>query len=142
MRLASLFLAAALTQSACMLCPASMTLGEKAVPVCDGITYDEMKDRSYRLVRIEGEVRTRARLTFNLQDNCDVKYPEDLSHLGVESIFITDPRSDPVLVLRTTKKDVNKEPIDCQAPLSESDAMGLACPAQAGDLSYLLEPLE
>ena len=118
MRLASLFLTAALTQAACMLCPASMTLGEKAVPVCDGITYDEMKERSYRIVRIEGEVRTRARLTFNLQDNCDVNYPENLSHLGVDSIFIADPRSDPRLVLRTGTKDEQGEPIDCQAPPS------------------------
>jgi hypothetical protein len=124
-----------------MLCPSGVTLGEKAVPVCDGIAYDEMKGRSYRLVRIEGQVRTRARFTFNLQDNCEVEHPEDLSHLGVKSIFITDPRSNPKLVLRTGSKDENGEPIDCQAPLSESDAMGLSCPAGAGDLSYLLEPL-
>ena len=141
MRLICLVLAAALSLTGCMLCPASMTLGEKAVPVCDGIAYDEMKDRSYRIVRIQGEVRTRARFTFNLQNNCDVKHPEDLSHLGVKSIFITDPRSDPRLILRTGQKDEQGDPVDCEAPLSESDAMGLSCPPAAGDLSYLLEPL-
>jgi hypothetical protein len=141
MRPASLFLILALSSPACMLCPSGATLGEKAVPVCDSITYDEMKGRSYNLVRIQGEVRTRARFTFNLQNNCDVEPPEDLSHLGVESIFITDPRSDPRLVLRTTNKNAEDQPIECHAPLSESDAMGLSCPAEAGDLSYLLEPL-
>jgi hypothetical protein len=142
MRTASLILAAALSQISCMLCPSGVTLGEKAVPVCDGIAYDEMRGRSYRLVRIQGEVRTRARFTFNLQDNCEVDHPEDLSRLGVQSIFIQDPRSDPVLVLRTSKTDQQGRPIDCRAPLSESEAMGLACPAEAGDLSYLVEPLE
>jgi hypothetical protein len=141
MKKASPILAAALFQISCMLCPSSMTLGEKAVPVCDGIAFDEMRGGSYRLVRIEGEVRTRARLTFNLQDNCEVDHPEDLSHLGVKSIFIADPRSDPVLVVRTVRTDEQGQPIDCRAPLSESEAMGLACPQAAGDLSYLLEPL-
>jgi hypothetical protein len=130
-----------MSSPACMLCPSGATLGEKAVPVCDSITYDEMRGRSYNLVRIEGEVRTRARFTFNLEENCDVKLLEDLSHLGVESIYITDPRSDPRLVLRTTRKTANDDPVECHAPLSESDAMGLSCPAEAGDLSYLLEPL-
>jgi hypothetical protein len=130
-----------MSSPACMLCPSGATLGEKAVPVCDSITYDEMKGRSYNLVRLKGEVRTRARFTFNLEKNCDVKPPEDLSHLGVESIFIADPRSDPKLILRIGKKDAQGEPIECRAPLSESDAMGLSCPAEAGDLSYLLEPL-
>jgi hypothetical protein len=141
MRPASLLLALALSTPACMLCPSGATLGEKAVPVCDSVTYDEMNGRSYNLVRIQGEMRTRSRFTFNLQKNCDVKPSEDLSHLGVESIFIVDPRSNPRLVLRTTKKNAQDEPIECDGPLSESDAMGLACPAEAGDLSYLLEPL-
>lgn len=141
MRPASLLLILALSAPACMLCPSGATLGEKAVPVCDSITYDEMKGRSYNLVRIQGEMRTRSRFTFNLEKNCDVKPPEDLSHLGVELIFITDPRSDPRLVLRTRMKDAQGETIECSAPLSESDAMGLSCPAEAGDLSYLLEPL-
>jgi len=141
MRPAILFLAAALSASACMLCPSGATLGEKAVPVCDSVTYDEMNGRSYNLVRIQGEMRTRARFTFNLQKNCDVKPSEDLSRLGVDSIFVVDPRSDPRLVLRTTKKNAEGEPIECDGPLSESDAMALACPEEAGDLSYLLEPL-
>jgi hypothetical protein len=59
----------------------------------------------------------------------------------VESIFIANPRSDPKLILRIDKRDAQGEPIECRAPLSESDAMGLSCPAEAGDLSYLLEPL-
>jgi hypothetical protein len=139
----TLALIAVLSQAACMLCPTSMTLGEKAVPVCEGITYDELKGRTYRIVRIRGEVRTRARFTFNLKENCDVDLKEDLSDLGVDSIFIKDSRSSngAKLVLRTDKKDPQGEPIDCTAPLSESDAMGLLCPPEAGDLSYLLEPL-
>jgi hypothetical protein len=141
MKPAILLLTAALSLAACMLCPSSMTLGEKAVPVCEGVAYDEMKDQSYRITRIQDQVRTRARLTFRLQDNCEVQYTEDLSPLGVDSLFIQDPRSNPVLVLRTVMKDKNGDPLDCRAPLSESDAMGFSCPPEAGDLSYLLEPL-
>jgi hypothetical protein len=141
MRPASFLLFAALSTSACMLCPSGATLGEKAVPVCDSVTYDEMNGRSYNLVRIQGEMRTRSRFTFNLEKNCDVKPPEDLSHLGVESIFIVDPRSNPRVVLRTTRKNAEDEPIDCDGPLSESDAVALSCPAGGEDLSYLLEPL-
>lgn len=141
MKTAGLITAAALFQASCMLCPSGMTLGEKAVPVCEGIAYDEMKGRSYNIVRIEGAVRTRARFTFNLQHNCEVEHPEDLSHLGVKAIFIENPRSNPVLVLRTAKPDGRGKPIECRAPLSEYEAMGLACPPGAGDLSYLLDPL-
>ena len=116
---------------------------ERAMPVCDGLVYDNIDGRAYRIVRWEDGLSTQRGMTLRISRQCEVSWPEDLGALGVLSMEIRNPRSnrDNRLVLHTTLPD-GKTGVACHGRIREYDPVKLVCDWTEGDLWFHLIPLE
>ena len=140
--LAAIALTASLTIGACVYCPWLAKVGDQAE--CEGNLLDNLDGQAYRLVRIQAGVSKAHSVNTKIdRDECSISPDLDLSSLGVLGLRIINPRSaeTATVVLTTTLKGRNDDPIKCTAPLSEFDAMEFICPPEAGDLRYVLGPL-
>ena len=131
--------ALAACQPACVF----LALGEKHVPECSGISYDNFNGKRYELVRILGQNQLRRQIVFNITKDCDVDYRLDLTSLNVKSIEIRDSRSasGAIVVIKTTFENKSSDPVSCTAPLVEFEKLNFICPDRR-DLSFVLVPLE
>jgi len=125
--------------AACVL----LALGEGKVPVCDGISFDNINGKRYILTRAQSGVSSETGLRFNITKDCEVDYKKDLTHLLVKSIEIRDPRSSSgaIVVIHTVLEDKAGEEVTCTAPLVEFEPLEFLCPT-AQNLKYVLTPQE
>jgi hypothetical protein len=116
---------------------------ERAMPVCDGMVYDNMNERAYKIVRWEEGLSSEKAMTLRISKECDVTWPEDLSGIGVLSMDIRNPRSNrrSRLIIRTKLPDGESE-VACEGRIREYDPMKLVCDWDEGDLWFDLIPLE
>jgi hypothetical protein len=128
----------------CLVTSASLAIGEGLIESCDGLTYDNLDGRPYRIWRAGKVAAAEARLTFALTHSCKIANPEDLSGLGIRALWIEHARSagGPLLAAEIIQPDPQKEPLICRGRLEESGEMILHCPPAAGGIAYHLAPIE
>ena len=127
----------------CMLCP--WLAKEAEARECQGSLIDDLDGKDYRLTRIAaGAIQIRS-LTLRIQpDDCSVAPPQDLSALGVVGLQIKNPRSasSASLVIQASLPGQPRRQVNCSAPLVEFEALEFVCPPEAGDLRFVLEPID
>jgi hypothetical protein len=133
----------------CLLTSASLAIGEGQIEACDGLTYDNLDGRPYRIWRAGKASTAEARLTFDITQSCKIANPEDLSGLGIRALWIENARSaEPILAAEIDSPSAgvgaqHAAPLlVCKGRLEESGEMILHCPPAAGGIAYHLAPSE
>jgi hypothetical protein len=116
--------------------------GEKQMTVCESTYFNNIDGQEYTIIRHKNGVASEGLLTFNISGNCRIEYGKDLTHLGIDSMVITDARSanGAVVLLYSTTVDNRGNLYTCSAPLVEFETLEFLCPPELGGTSYQLVP--